>query len=104
MILIYTVCTNLKEAEKISQKLIKDKLAACVNYWQINSCYLWQGKMEREQAVALLIKTPTKNYQIVEEKIKELHSDEVPAIFSWPADRAEEKYLQWIKNYEQKNK
>ncbi|MFA5076765.1 MAG: divalent-cation tolerance protein CutA [Patescibacteria group bacterium] len=97
MYLIQVVCKNSAEAKNISSRLIKEHLAACVNFWPIESIYHWQGKVARDKEIVLLIKTRKKHYGAIEKLIKQIHSYKMPAIFGWPATAVEERYWVWLK-------
>lgn len=96
MILIYTILPDKKSAEEIAKIILKKRLAACFNYWQINSLYWWKGKIEKAKEWAMIIKTKKKNYQEIENLIKKNHPYEIPAIFSWLVNKIEKKYLKWL--------
>jgi periplasmic divalent cation tolerance protein len=97
MILIYTTFPNKKSAEKLAEKILKMRLAACLNYWPIDSQYLWKNKIEKAKEWAMIIKTEKKNYQKIEKIIKKDHPYKIPAIFSWPITKGEKNYLKWLK-------
>lgn len=96
MIIIYCVCKDNAEAEKISKHLLEKKLCACVNFFPIKSIYSWKGKIEKSDETALLIKTIQKNYKKIEVEIKKIHSYETPAIFSFNINNVEKDYLGWL--------
>lgn len=99
MIIVYTVTSTPEEAENIAKLLLEQQLCACVNMLPgMRSMYLWEGKLEHSLECVLLIKTQEEHYASVEELIKREHSYEVPAIFSWPADRVLPEYEAWLKN------
>jgi len=98
MILIYTTFPNKKTTEKLIKKILKLRLATCINYWPIESQYLWNKKIERAQELILIIKTINKNYQKIEKIIKDEHPYETPTILSWPVAKVEKKYLKWLQN------
>ena len=97
MILIYITCKNKKEAQKIGKALVKEKLAACVGYFPIESIYRWKGKMVNDKEFALLIKTTKKNFMKIEKRVKELHSYQIPCICAIPAYKVNKEYLSWVK-------
>ncbi len=96
MILIYTTCKDKKEAEKISLHLIGRKLAACTNYFPINSMYKWKGKLVKDKEFAVVIKTQPKHFKSVESEIKKLHSYECPCIIRI-SGIGNKQYEQWLK-------
>ena len=97
MIIIYTVFSSKKEAQKIVGALIDSRLIACGNCWPIESCYIWQGKKERAPEVAGFLKTAKKNYNKVERFILKNHSYSVPCIVRIAA-RGNTSYLFYLSN------
>jgi periplasmic divalent cation tolerance protein len=77
---------------------VQEKLAACVNYFPIQSIYRWQGKIEENVEVALLVKTREALVQKVIERTKTLHSYAMPCIESWPVENGYPPYLKWIED------
>jgi periplasmic divalent cation tolerance protein len=94
--IIYITAADLKEAHRIGLALVQEKLAACVNYFPIQSIYRWQGKIEESTEVALLVKTRKSLVPKVIERTQALHSYEVPCIESWAVESGYPPYLQWI--------
>lgn len=101
---VYITSRDLEEARRIGLALVQEKLAACVNYFPIQSIYRWQGKVEEKAEVALLVKTRQSLVQKLIQRTKELHSYDVPCIESWPIDSGYPPYLQWIEESTQQEK
>lgn len=80
MIVVYFTTETEEEAEKISKKLVEEKLVACANYFPIKSIYWWKGEVQRGKEVAVLLKTQEKNFEKIVKRIKELHSYDLPVI------------------------
>ena len=96
MIFIYSTFPNKKEAEEIGEKLVKRKLAACVNIFPIDSIYSWQKKIVRDKEFAVIIKTQKKNFKKIEKFILAKHSYTTPCILEIPINRVSQKYLKWL--------
>ena len=80
MIEIRTTCKDEKEAEKISEILLKKRLIACANYFPVKSKYYWKGKIVKESETFLIIKTKNQNKDKIIKEIKKNHSYELPVI------------------------
>ena len=85
----------MDEAKFIGRTLVKERLVACANMFPITSIYHWDGLQENEEVV-LLVKTTTEKVKKIEQRVKELHSYDVPCIISLAIDGSDE-YLAWIK-------
>ena len=94
--IILTTCPDNKEAKTLASKLIKEKLAACVQLSPITSYYTWKGDTHTDPEVRLLIKTRARLYGLVEQFIKQNHSYEVPQIVQITINDGSDEYLDWI--------
>ena len=95
--IIFSTCPDFKIAEDLARALIEKKVAACVNILpSITSVYSWQGKVEMDQEVLLMIKTRRECFESVETLILELHPYELPELVSVSIDKALPEYLSWI--------
>jgi periplasmic divalent cation tolerance protein len=96
-IIVFVMCASKKQAETIAQAVVTEKLAACVNVLPgVRSCYTWEGKLTWAEEVLLLIKTTRGRFDQLEERVKVLHSYQVPEIVSVTIDDGFEKYIDWI--------
>lgn len=95
--IIYTTAKDEKEAKKLGRALIKERLVACVNLLPISSMYHWEGKVEENKEVGMLIKTRKRLVRKTIKRIKELHTYEVPCIVSFNLDKGNKEFLKWIK-------
>lgn len=84
------------EGVAIARALVESNLAACVNFFPLRSLYRWQGQVYNEPEFQLIIKTNLDNFAVLEAKIKELHSYEVPEIIALPIVNGSQAYLDWM--------
>ena len=99
--LIYLVITNevnKKNACKIANALLGDKLIACVTFKNIESHFWWKGKINQSKEVQLIIKCKKNNIKKVCKKISEYHSYEVPEIIYFPVS-ANKDYYHWVRSF-----
>ena len=97
---VLLVVTNLPDrpaAERLAERLVTGRLAACVNILApCVSVYRWQGKVERAEEIPVLIKTPERLYGKVEQTITECHPYELPEIVAVPVNSGLPAYLAWV--------
>ncbi len=98
-ITVFVTVTNEDEAAIIARAVVEAKLAACANITgNIRSIYSWQGKVEDDSEVLMILKTRQDLFEELSEKIKELHSYDVPEIIALPIIMGSKDYLTWIKD------
>ena len=98
MLIILTTTPTNEEAEALAEKIVAEKLAACVQILpRMTSVYIWEGKLQREGEHLLLIKTLPEKFDELGKFITANHSYDVPEIVAVDAERVSEPYLSWIK-------
>lgn len=80
MSLISVTCKDRKEAQRIADALLTERLVACANFFPISSLYLWKGKKEKAREYLLLLKTTRKKSAQAVQRIRRLHSYGCPVI------------------------
>ena len=101
--LVMVTVSSEAEGEKIATALLTAKLAACINITPINSFYTWSGKINRDREWQLFIKTRLDIFEQLAEKVKLLHSYDVPEIIALPLLSGSSSYLNWITQNTQLN-
>jgi periplasmic divalent cation tolerance protein len=97
-IVVFITASNEDEAARIAKALVEAKLAGCVNIIKnIRSIYSWQGKVEDETEVLMIVKTQKSIFDSLMKKVKELHSYTVPEIIAMPIVKGSEDYLKWLR-------
>lgn len=96
-VFVYMTAGSLEEAERIGRALVEERLAACVNILPgMVSVYRWQGAVERAEEVVLIAKTRRSGFDALAERVRALHSYDVPCIVELPLGRGDAPYLDWI--------
>jgi periplasmic divalent cation tolerance protein len=96
-IVVLVTCGSEEEAVKISNALVEEHLAACVNLISpVRSIYRWEGKVSDEKEWLLMMKTQRERFKEIEAKVKSLHSYSVPEIIALPIVEGSSSYLNWI--------
>ena len=102
-IVVLVTCGSEGEALKIANALVEEHLAACANIISpIRSIYRWEGKIWDEREWLLIIKTQAHLFEILENKVKSLHSYSVPEIISLSITDGSSPYLNWLEQMTQK--
>jgi periplasmic divalent cation tolerance protein len=96
MKIIYTTL-NKKGLDKITNILIKKKLAKCISFWKIESIYKWKGKTVKDNEYLMEIKGQKKNISMIYGVLNRYHPYEVPFIFETNG-KINDKYKKWLEN------
>lgn len=97
-LLVLTTCAGPSEARSLAERLVGERLAACVNRIDsIGSTYRWQGKVEHAEESLLLIKTTDERLAAVEAEIRGVSSYELPEIIAVRLAAGSQDYLDWIR-------
>ena len=96
-LVVLVTAGSAEEAESIAGALVAEKLAACVNVIPgITSVYRWQGAVQRDQELLLLVKTCRDVLDDVVRRVRELHSYDLPETIALPLVGGSAPYLAWL--------
>lgn len=96
--LVLCTCPDQESANRIAERLVGGRLAACVSLLPgLTSVYRWQGAIQCEAEVLLLIKTVAGQFAALSEALRGMHPYEVPEIIALPITAGLTDYLSWIK-------
>ena len=96
-IVIFVTAKDKKEAEKITQALLDERLIACGNIVNpVTSFFHWVGKIEKAEECLIVMKSRADLFLQVAELVKGLHSYEVPEVLALPIVDASKAYLDWM--------
>lgn len=96
--LVYTVCASEEEALAISRAVVAERLAACTNLWPIASVYTWEGETVEGEEIAMLVKTVRANVPRIWERVRELHSYDLPCLLTLRPGEIESRYAAWLRD------
>ncbi|MGQ9625075.1 MAG: divalent-cation tolerance protein CutA [Candidatus Bathycorpusculaceae bacterium] len=98
MVVLVTTSSRA-EAEKIANCLLNEKLIACANLLgPLSSVFAWKGKIKRAEEYLLLMKSRLDLFGKLSERVKALHSYEVPEIIALPITKGLDVYLNWLED------
>jgi periplasmic divalent cation tolerance protein len=85
------------DAQRIARALVDERLAACVNIVPgVVSIYRWQGNVEQEPELILVIKTLAERVAALKARLLELHPYELAEVVVIPIVGGHKAYLEWI--------
>lgn len=97
-LLAITTCPDHASAARVARTLVEAHLAACVSRLPgATSTYHWQGKVEEDSEVVLLIKTTTDQMPPLRERLVAVHPYDVPELIALPIDDGLPDYLDWLR-------
>lgn len=96
-IVVLVTTSNKEEAEKIANSLLNEKLIACANIiGPVHSLFWWTGKIERTEEYIILMKSRESLFDKLSERVKALHSYDVPEIIALPVVKGYKAYVEWL--------
>ena len=95
-IVVLTTCPDEATAGRIARNLVESGLAACVSRQAVHSTYLWQGAVQDEPEILLVVKTLAARFPELEMRLKSIHPYELPEIIALPVAAGSEAYLSWV--------
>ena len=97
LIVIQIACPEDGTATRIGAALVDERLAACTHLLAPHEArYRWQGALERDGEVTLLVKTRAALADRVAARVRALHPYEVPGILGMRVDFATPDYAAWV--------
>jgi periplasmic divalent cation tolerance protein len=88
-----------EEGERISDTLVNEQLAACVNrIGPIRSVYRWENAVHHDDEYLLIIKTRGTLFDSVRTRVQALHSYRTPEVIALPISAGADAYLDWLRD------
>ena len=96
-VLLYLPCANRDEAKTIARTLIAERLIACANILgKMTSVYRWEGTVVEDEEIAVLLKTRRDMAARATERVKELHSYDLPCVVGLPIQGGNPDFIGWL--------
>lgn len=98
-----TVCVVLVTAPdsetggQLAASLVEERLAACVNVVPgVRSIYRWDGRVQDDAEVLLVVKTRKDRVDALAERIRALHPYDLPEVVALASEGGSVPYLEWV--------
>ncbi|MCE0828165.1 periplasmic divalent cation tolerance protein [Buttiauxella ferragutiae ATCC 51602] len=96
---VVILCTAPDEAtaQELAALMLAEKLAACVTILPgATSLYYWEGKMEQEYEVQMLLKSDIEHQDALLASLKSHHPYQTPELLVLPVTHGDSDYLSWL--------
>lgn len=94
---VYVTAATAEEARDIGHAAVGERLAACANVIDgMTSIYCWEGEVQENPEAVLVLKTRFGLIGSLSERVRSLHSYDVPCIVALPIVGGDPTFLAWI--------
>ena len=100
LVILYTTWPDAETAEACGRAAVEEKLAACANVLApMRSIYRWEGQIQVEAEIPMLLKTTTAAAGQLNRLILRYSPYETPCILALPVDahNCNPGYVNWVK-------
>jgi periplasmic divalent cation tolerance protein len=95
---ILLTAPDVDVAERVGRALVEERLAACANIVPgVVSLFRWEGEVQREAEVLVIVKTTDERVEDVRARVVELHPYQVPEVLVLPVLAGHAPYLDWVR-------
>ncbi|MEO0651836.1 MAG: divalent-cation tolerance protein CutA [Planctomycetota bacterium] len=85
-------------AEALARDVVERRLVACANLLPgVTSVFRWEGRVDTEEEVLLVLKTTAERLGALETRLHEQHPYDVPEFVALPAAHVSGPYLGWLR-------
>ncbi|MBD3343527.1 MAG: divalent cation tolerance protein CutA [Chitinivibrionales bacterium] len=95
--MVYITTKDKAEARAVGKVLVEEHYAACANIIDgMHSLFFWEGVLEDDSETVLIVKTQTCLVDKLTERVKTIHSYDVPCVVALPITGGNPDYIQWV--------
>jgi periplasmic divalent cation tolerance protein len=94
---VFVTAPASEEGEKVARHIVEKRLCACVNAIRgVRSLFWWEGQIQDDSEVLLVIKTSKTLLDDLIAEIKKVHPYSVPEVIALPVKKGNPAYLSWV--------
>jgi periplasmic divalent cation tolerance protein len=95
---VLVTAPSQEKAAELAKAIVGEKLAACVNVLPgVRSIYRWEGAVQDEAEVLMLVKTTVERFDALKARIVALHPYQVPEVIRVDVADGHAPYLDWLR-------
>ncbi|MEM7413321.1 MAG: divalent-cation tolerance protein CutA [Myxococcota bacterium] len=95
---VLVTAPDLEVARQLARTLVSEARIACANVVPgLESIYRWEGEVQVDAEVLLILKTTAAQVDAVAARVKDLHPYELPEVIALPIEGGSAGYLDWIR-------
>jgi periplasmic divalent cation tolerance protein len=99
LVLALSTAPDAEQAERIARALVEERLIACANLLPgVTSIYRWEGAVQAEAEVLLVMKTRRALVPRLKERLPRLHPYEVPELVVAELVDGLDSYCRWVRD------
>jgi periplasmic divalent cation tolerance protein len=96
-LVVLVTAPTAERAAELARALVTERLAACGNVVPgLRSIYRWEGKVQEDDEVLLVLKTTRARFDALRDRVLALHPYEVPEVIALAVEAGSARYLAWI--------
>lgn len=96
LLVVMTTVSTLEQGHQLARILVEERWVACAQVLpQITSVYRWQGQIEQDSEILLLLKLPASRYPPFQARLHQIHPYEEPEVVALEAMAVSPSYLNW---------
>ncbi len=96
-VVVITTMPDEDSAGGLAARLVEERVIACANVLPgITSIYRWEGELQRDAEVLIVMKTSAGRADELTERIGAMHPYDVPEVLVLPVRSGHVLYLDWI--------
>jgi periplasmic divalent cation tolerance protein len=95
---VLVTAPDLAAGARIGRSLVEEGLAACANVVPgVRSIYRWQGELQEDAEVLLIVKTRASLLDALAARVRALHPYQLPEVLALAVVGGSEPYLEWVR-------
>jgi periplasmic divalent cation tolerance protein len=94
---LWLSCSN-SEYKIIAKTLLEKRLIACAKFMPVESTYWWEGSMQEDQEMVVVMETTEDLFEEIEVEIAKIHSYKTFVLQQIPVSRINTSAGEWMNN------